>query len=107
VTEFKHITANDALALIEGEAIVVDIRDAQSFATNHIKQAINLNNDNLQDFIDNTEFTTPVLVCCYHGISSQSAAAFLCERGFEEVYSIDGGFERWSLSCPEQCEQTG
>ena len=38
---------------------------------------------------------TPVLVYCYHGISSQNAAAFLIERGFETVYSLDGGFEAW------------
>ncbi len=41
------------------------------------------------------EFDTPVIVCCYHGISSQQAAQFLIHQGFEEVYSLDGGFEAW------------
>ncbi len=32
---------------------------------------------------------------CYHGISSQGAAQYLVNQGFEEVYSVDGGFEAW------------
>ena len=32
---------------------------------------------------------------------SQSAAAFLNEKGFDEVYSLDGGFEYWR-GCFEQ-----
>jgi len=35
----------------------------------------------------------PMVVCCYHGISSQGVAQFLVERGFDQVYSLEGGFE--------------
>lgn len=105
MSQFKHIVAKEALELIEAGATVCDIRDPQSYANNHIKGAFNLNNDNLQEFIDSTEFDANVLVCCYHGMSSQSAAAFLCDRGFENVYSIDGGFERWALAFPDHCEK--
>ncbi|MCV6069119.1 sulfurtransferase, partial [Escherichia coli] len=31
----------------------------------------------------------------YHGISSQGAAQYLVNQGFEQVYSVDGGFEAW------------
>jgi thiosulfate sulfurtransferase len=41
------------------------------------------------------EFEQPILVMCYHGISSQGAAQYLVNQGFEEVYSVDGGFEAW------------
>ena len=33
------------------------------------------------------------MVMCYHGNSSRSAAQYLLHRGFDAVYSIDGGFE--------------
>ena len=42
-----------------------------------------------------TDFETPVIVCCYHGISSQQAAQFLIHQGYDEVYSLDGGYEAW------------
>jgi thiosulfate sulfurtransferase len=42
----------------------------------------------------------PVIVCCYHGVSSQQAAQFLIHQGFENVYSMDGGFEAWRKELP-------
>jgi thiosulfate sulfurtransferase len=51
------------------------------------------------------EFDTPVIVCCYHGISSQQAAQFLIHQGFEEVYSLDGGFEAWRKDQPFEVSQ--
>ncbi|MBY5994069.1 thiosulfate sulfurtransferase GlpE [Ferrimonas balearica] len=84
----------DALARQSGVQ-VVDIRDPNAFAAGHIPGALHLHNGNLAEFILNAEFEQPLVVCCYHGISSQSAAAYLAEQGFEQVYSLDGGFEGW------------
>ena len=33
---------------------------------------------------------------CHHGIRSQQVAAFLLNRGFENVINISGGIEAWS-----------
>ena len=33
---------------------------------------------------------------CHHGIRSQQVAAFLLNRGFENVVNIAGGIEAWS-----------
>lgn len=38
---------------------------------------------------------SPLVVVCYHGISSQNAAQYLHEQGFDDVYSLDGGFQAW------------
>ncbi|MBY5923362.1 thiosulfate sulfurtransferase GlpE [Ferrimonas balearica] len=75
---------------------IVDIRDPNAFAAGHIPGAIRLHNGNLAEYILNAEFDQPLVVCCYHGISSQSAAAYLAEQGFEEVYSLDGGYEGYA-----------
>jgi len=94
--QFKHIDVQGAQALIEQkEARLVDIRDPQSFAVAHPQTAFHLTNDTMVAFMDEVEFEQPVLVMCYHGISSQGAAQYLVNQGFEEVYSVDGGFEAW------------
>ncbi|WP_088331106.1 thiosulfate sulfurtransferase GlpE [Lacimicrobium sp. SS2-24] len=101
MTSFQHLdilAANSKLSA--GEAVLVDIRDPQSYASAHIDGALHLNNDNLQRFMDETPTTTPVIVCCYHGNSSQQAAQFLVQQGYSEVYSLDGGFEAWRLQFP-------
>lgn len=104
MSQFKNLLPAAAVVLIDEGATVVDIRDGNSFATSHIKTAFNLNNDNLPAFLDQANRHNPLIVCCYHGISSQSAADFLAGQGFDDVYSLDGGFEQWRLQFPEHCE---
>ena len=48
--------------------------------------------------LDKTPKTTPVLVVCYHGVSSQQAANVIANQGYDNVYSMDGGFEAWKLT---------
>ena len=99
--QFAHISVIDTQQKLEQEnARVVDIRDEQSFTAGHIEGSVHLTNGSLQPFMALTEFDTPVIVCCYHGVSSQQAAQFLIHQGFDEVYSMDGGFEAWRQAMP-------
>ncbi len=93
---FKRISIEQAKALIQsGNPAIVDVRDPASYQAGHIENAVLLDNHSVRDFIADTSSDTPVLVYCYHGNSSQGAARFLAEQGFEEVYSVDGGYEVW------------
>jgi thiosulfate sulfurtransferase len=101
VEQFAHISIeNTQEKLDQGNACVVDIRDEPSFTAGHIAGAVHLSNGSLQPFMAKTAFDTPVIVCCYHGVSSQQAAQFLIHQGFGEVYSMDGGFEAWRQAMP-------
>lgn len=97
---FKHLSVTDFLNWADEPPTVVDIRDPQSYAAGRIDTASPLDQSTLPTFLANTPKTTPVVVCCYHGNSSQQAAAFLAEQGFETVYSLDGGFEEFKLTAP-------
>lgn len=98
---FAHISIQQTQDMSQKKDIrVVDIRDEQSFNTGHIESAYHLTNDSLTQFVQDTDFETPVVVCCYHGHSSQQAAQFLIHQGFDEVYSLDGGFEEWKKVAP-------
>ncbi|GGC06553.1 thiosulfate sulfurtransferase GlpE [Marinobacterium zhoushanense] len=103
--QYQCISTQEAADLIDQGAAIVDIRDAQSFFGLHIKDALNLSNDNLHDFMAEADMDKPLIVCCYHGISSQSAAGFLVQQGFDKVYSLDGGFEAWRAAFPDRCER--
>ena len=91
VQKVKKITEN-------GSAAIVDIRDSASFQSAHIPNAIHLTDNTVQEFISNTDKKKPLVVYCYHGISSQGAAAYFSEQGFQEVSSMTGGFESWQAS---------
>ncbi|MBC7001144.1 thiosulfate sulfurtransferase GlpE [Photobacterium sp. BZF1] len=96
--QFEHISAEQAYTMLtqeDSEAVLVDIRDPQSYALSHPEGAFHLTNDTMVAFMDEVDFEQPVIVMCYHGISSQGAAQYLIHQGFDCVYSLDGGFEAW------------
>ena len=98
---FKRITPEQAQQMREQGAVVVDIRDPNSYAAGHIEGAARLDNQNVSDFIAAADLDHPHIVVCYHGHSSQGAAAYLAGQGFSEVFSMDGGFELWNSQYPE------
>ncbi|WP_206482949.1 thiosulfate sulfurtransferase GlpE [Thalassotalea sp. G2M2-11] len=103
---FKHMHINELYAVLaEQSHVVVDIRDPASFQASHIPNAIHLTNDNISDFIREADLDAPLVVCCYHGNSSQQAAQFLASQDFTDVYSLDGGFVDWQLHYPEHIEK--
>jgi thiosulfate sulfurtransferase len=98
---WQRISIEDASQLLaQRQPAVVDIRDAHSWQTAHLPGAKHLDNQSVQQFMADTNKDEAVLVYCYHGHSSQNVAAWLSEKGFKEVYSLDGGFEIWRLNQP-------
>lgn len=96
---FKCISIEKAAELINSSTVsIVDIRDPQSFAAGHLPNAKNINNQNLAEYIDEADKSLPLIVVCYHGHSSQPAANLFASQGFEDVYSMDGGFEMWKIT---------
>jgi thiosulfate sulfurtransferase len=79
---------------MEDEGLLLfDVRDKNSFDQSHMKNAINLNNQNIDDIVKKTEHKKSILIYCYKGISSQNVAQHFCNLGFENVYSLNGGYE--------------
>lgn len=93
---FTKITVQKAHEIMStGPVTIVDIRDAGSYAEGHIEHAQNVNDTNIENFILETNKEIPLICYCYHGISSQRAAAYFSNQEFKQVYSIDGGWEAW------------
>ncbi|MEH0835494.1 thiosulfate sulfurtransferase GlpE [Pectobacterium cacticida] len=102
--QFEAISIEQARSRWQEGAVIVDIRDPQSFATAHVPGAMHLTNETLSDFVHNTDVNEPIMVMCYHGISSRNAAQYLISLGFDSVYSIDGGFEAWQTHYPQDTQ---
>lgn len=94
----KQISVIEAVSMItQRDPTIIDIRDSASFANGHIENAVKVDNDNFQSFVDSADKSRPLIVCCYHGNSSQSVAATLSSLGFDS-YSLQGGMSAWILS---------
>lgn len=104
---FKLIFANQLEPMLANNSpVIVDTRDQASFDQSHIKGAIRLSNESLADFLRETDPDDSVVVCCYHGISSQQVAAYLISQDFTDVSSLEGGFTHWQTQYPDQIESS-
>jgi len=96
---YRRISADEALDLLanlgvgSGKAVLFDIRDEDTFESGHHPDAMPLTNTNLAGHLATLDRSTTVLVCCYHGNSSQGAAKFLADQGFAASCSVDGGWD--------------
>ncbi len=98
---FQTLNIEQAKKLLDDQPITLaDIRDSQSYSASHIENAISIGENNVQEFIENSDKSKPLLVYCYHGHSSQGAAEYFANMGFNDVYSMDGGFEAWRQMFP-------
>lgn len=94
--QFVEITPEEAWRMVcEENAALLDIRDPQRFAYSRPKGAFHLTNQSYGQFQDEYDFDDPIIVSCYHGVSSRNVAQFLVEQGYERVYSVKGGFDGW------------
>lgn len=100
--KFQFLSIEQAYQLwVSQSAVLVDVRDPQSYRAGHATNVFHLTNETLNQFLQDADFDVPVMVMCYHGHSSQGAAQYLVNMGFETVYSINGGFEAWQREFPQ------
>jgi len=96
---YKTIYPQAAYDMIkQGTVSIVDIRDTNSFLKSHLEQATHVTGENVAEFISGMDQQKALLVYCYHGNASQSAAAFFVENGFVDTYHLADGFEGWRKS---------
>lgn len=93
---YKRISIAEAKALIDrGGATIGDVRDADAYRSGRIEGAHHVEQETLEDFLRMAPKDKPLILYCYHGNSSQGAANYFHGLGYEEVYSVDGGYEAW------------
>ncbi len=96
----KQVSVVEAAKLIDDhKALVVDIRDQNSFEQGHIASAVRVDNDNFQEYVESQNKELPLIVCCYHGNSSQAVTGVFNSYGFN-AHSLQGGMSSWALSNP-------
>ena len=98
-----EISLENAKKAFEDEsALFIDIRDQNSFNAAHVPGAQHVDSKNLDNFIENTPKDKKVIVYCYQGNSSKTAVEFLRREDFEDVHSMEGGFELWRKELPTE-----
>jgi rhodanese-related sulfurtransferase len=87
-----------AVALINSDAAVIDLRSAEAFARGHIVSARHIPYDELSARMDQLGKLAKksIVTVCETGTTSTKAANSLRSAGFESVYGLKGGMTAWS-----------
>lgn len=80
--------------------LLLDVREAWEVATARFElpgaNAVHMPMRELPVRLAELDPARPILGLCHHGIRSLQCIAFLLQRGYPDVYNIDGGIDAWS-----------
>ncbi len=93
-----NIEPQDAVKLINSEAVVIDLRNAEAFARGHIVNAKNIPFDELQANKDKIAkyAKKSIIAVCDAGMTSSKVVDSMRKSGIENVYGLKGGINAWT-----------
>jgi rhodanese-related sulfurtransferase len=92
-----HATALEQL-IVQRDALVVDLRDADAFAGGRIPGSVNIPLDQLGANLDRLPFDRPIVLSCNADTSCGAAAPALHMLGFSNVRVFPASFAGWEAA---------
>jgi len=95
---YKNTTSAELQkSLDEGrKPYVLDVRSSQEWTVGHIPGAVHVPVDDLEKSLHSVKRDgTPMYVICAGGGRSVAAAKFLSNRGYLNVFNVEGGMNGW------------
>ena len=75
------------------DSFIIDVRPEISYKTNTVKNAINIPAEQIRERLSEIPKDKKVVLFCVTGYTSYIASRILLQNGFNNVYSLVGGFE--------------
>ena len=81
------------------DAVLIDVRNSKDYRKSRINEAINIPASEITDDYFGGPEAIPVdksiFIYCYVGYSSKRAAVKFYDHGYRNIYSLEGGFNKW------------
>jgi len=92
-----HVSAADAVRLINKGALVIDVRKPEDYGTGHIVNSRNVPLERVQSDDDTIikNKSKILLAVCGDGATSGRAAGHLRKAGYANAFSLRGGLTGW------------
>lgn len=83
--------------LKDDPALLIDVREYFEYRHSRIIGAVNIpSSGNLEISTDTINKTHSLFFYCYSGTRSERVARFFYDKGFRKLYSLEGGFVKWT-----------
>jgi thiosulfate sulfurtransferase len=94
--KFKSISVSDSEQLIaEHQPLILDCRELKDYKTGHIENAMHMHEQLRDSLLVKADKQRPLLIYCYFGHASEHVAEMFGDFGFQQVFSLAGGFADW------------
>jgi thiosulfate sulfurtransferase len=94
--KFKTISVADSEQLItEQQPMILDCRELKDYRAGHIDNAMHVHEQLRDSLLQKGDKQKALLIYCYYGHASEHLAEMFGDFGFQQVYSLAGGFAGW------------
>lgn len=95
---FKSVTPEDfAERRKRGEELLlIDVREQEEFEIARVEGAKLLPLSRFNEWASTLDPAREIVFMCHHGVRSAQVCAVLSRQGFDKLYNLTGGIERWS-----------
>lgn len=85
------------------DGVVLDVRTPEEVAKGHLKGAVNIDykSSAFETSLASLDKSKTYYVYCAAGVRSDKAAAVMKEKGFKNVYTLEGGIQAWTAAGQE------
>jgi rhodanese-related sulfurtransferase len=94
---FAAVSPQDLIRLMNGGALVIDLRDAEQYAAGHIGGARRMDSHEILKAGENLKKhkEKPLVVYCESGSLGAAAVRTLAGQGFTKAVNLRGGLANW------------
>ncbi|WP_347988230.1 rhodanese-like domain-containing protein [Methylomonas sp. AM2-LC] len=94
--KFEVIAVSASKQLIaEQQPMILDCRDLKDYKAGHIDNAMHVHEQLRDSLLKKGDKHRPLLIYCYYGHASEHLAEMFGDFGFQQVYSLAGGYAEW------------
>ena len=76
--------------------VLLDVREDREVAICQLPGSVHIPMGRIESSLDRLDPDKPLVAICHHGTRSYQVAVYLEQRGFTDVYNLQGGIDRWA-----------
>lgn len=94
----RHLSTADLATWLsardKSKPLLLDARTPEEYRVSHLRNAI-LVPQNLDDFVKEVDYSTPIVVYCSVGYRSSAVSSHLDRLGYKNVFNLSGSIFEW------------